>query len=191
MDPTRAFNGFLPFGFSGVLAFTDEVFDHTSAFPATFSGSVVLNGLNPSISFGVTFFAGCVTASGEVCTADFGASGTLAFDVPAGVTVLTASGIPSGTPNVYLHGSGATANPVTLFLDGFVPTSPTARYKDSSVVKFVGGNPWKEIGTWAAIPGPSLLTELNDLQVWLGLKNSDDQGTRFDSPPASSAASSA
>ena len=38
------------------------------------------------------------------------------------------------------------------------------------------------MGTWAAAPDGvgGLLASLNDLHVWLGLKNSDDQGTRFD-----------
>jgi hypothetical protein len=40
----------------------------------------------------------------------------------------------------------------------------------------------KDIGTWSAAPPLSAgtLTTLSDLHVWLGLKNSDDQGTRFD-----------
>lgn len=56
------------------------------------------------------------------------------------------------------------------------------KYKDSTSVNFNNGNPWKEIGTWfAAAPSTNgTLTTLDDLHVWLGLKNSDDQGTRFD-----------
>jgi hypothetical protein len=76
--------------------------------------------------------------------------------------------------NLFLH-DGAS-------LDDKSPTAPTAKYKDSPSIKFSGGNPWKEIGTWAA---PSSLTAgnleaLGGLDVWLGLKNSDDQGTNFD-----------
>jgi RHS repeat-associated protein len=89
---------------------------------------------------------------------------------------------PAVNFNLYLHGSGGTANPPTLFLDQTTPTSTTTKYKDSPAVNFSGGNLWKEVGTWAAAPAQTSgsLTSLNDLHVWLGLKNSDDQGTRFD-----------
>jgi hypothetical protein len=83
---------------------------------------------------------------------------------------------------VYLHGSGGTANPPTLALDGVAPTGTTAKYKDSPSINFASGNPWKVVGTWTA--APSLLSgtpdALGDVHVWLGLKNSDDIGTRFD-----------
>ncbi len=84
--------------------------------------------------------------------------------------------------NFYLHGTGPNANPPTLFLNTTVPTSSTAKYKDSTSVNFNGGNLWKEVGTWPANPVPpaGTLTELSPLHAWLGLKNSDDQGTRFD-----------
>jgi hypothetical protein len=82
----------------------------------------------------------------------------------------------------FLHGSGANANPSVLFLDSEAPTSSTAKHKDSAAIKFSGGNPWKLIGTWTAEPEffAGSLTTLGDLRVWLGLKNSDDVGTRFD-----------
>jgi len=79
----------------------------------------------------------------------------------------------------YLHGAGPNANPPTLFLDTAAPTATTAKYRDSTGVNFSGGNQWKEIGTWT-ITTTGTLTELNNLHVWLGLKNSDDIGTRFD-----------
>jgi YVTN family beta-propeller protein len=83
---------------------------------------------------------------------------------------------------VFLHGSGANANPAVLFLDSVAPTNSTAKYRDSAAIKFSGGNPWKAIGTWVADPTftSGTLNVLGDLNVWLGLKNSDDQGTRFD-----------
>jgi hypothetical protein len=82
----------------------------------------------------------------------------------------------------YLHGTGPDNNPPTLFLDNSAPSAADAKFKDSSGVNFNGGNPWKDIGAWAANPTLSSgnLTTLNDLHVWLGLKNSDDQGTKFD-----------
>jgi len=79
----------------------------------------------------------------------------------------------------YLHGTGPNANPPTLFLDNNAPTASTAKYRDSSGVNFSGGNLWKEIGTWTT-GATGVLTEFNNLHVWLGLKNSDDIGTRFD-----------
>ena len=83
---------------------------------------------------------------------------------------------------LYLHGAGATANPPTLFIDATAPTAPAAKYTDSSPIKFSGGNPWKEIGAWSgAVSGtPRAIHALEPLRVWLGLKNSDDQGTAFD-----------
>ncbi len=83
---------------------------------------------------------------------------------------------------LFLHGAGATANPPELTIDELGPVGASARYKDSGAVSFGGFNPWQEIGTWAASPDLTHwnLTELNNLQVWLGLKSSDDQGTRFD-----------
>src|SRR5712691_2669327 len=86
------------------------------------------------------------------------------------------------TPNFFLHGTGANANPPTLSLDTTAPTATTAKYKDSTSINFSGGNPWKAIGTWPADPTltTGTLTALSDLHVWLGLQNSDDQGTNFD-----------
>jgi chitodextrinase len=79
----------------------------------------------------------------------------------------------------YLHGTGPNNNPPTLFLDNSSPTAGTPKYRDSAGIKFSGGNLWKEIGTWQ-VTTSGTLTELNNLHVWLGLKNSDDIGTRFD-----------
>jgi hypothetical protein len=79
----------------------------------------------------------------------------------------------------YLHGTGPNANPPVLFLDNAASSATTEKYRDSAGVNFSGGNPWKEIGTWT-IPAAGALTALNDLHVWLGLKNSDDIETRFD-----------
>ena len=82
----------------------------------------------------------------------------------------------------FLHGSGGTANPPGLFLDSLRPGSTTAKYRDSAGIKFGGGNLWAEAGAWTADPALTrgTLSSLNDLHGWVGLKNSDDQGTRFD-----------
>ena len=83
---------------------------------------------------------------------------------------------------LYLHGTGAANNPPTLFLNTIVPIASTEKFKDSLSVSRSGGNPWKEVGTWPAAPEMTSgsLVSLSDLHVWLGLKNSDDQGTNFD-----------
>jgi len=109
--------------------------------------------------------------------------------------VLVTGGMDGGTPLasaelytgsaplfLYFHGSGSNANPNTLFLDDIAPTAATAKYKDSASVHFSGGNPWATIGTWAAEPAltAGFLPTLSGLHAWVGLKNSDDIGTKFD-----------
>ena len=44
----------------------------------------------------------------------------------------------------FLHSTGT-----TFFFDMTAPTGATALSKDSTAVKFSGGNVWKEIGTWS------------------------------------------
>ena len=60
------------------------------------------------------------------------------------------------------------------------PIPVVAAYKDSAVLDSSRGNPWKEIGTWSAMPPAWSPTYLSDLRTWVGLKNGDDTGTRFD-----------
>jgi len=107
-------------------------------------------------------------------------TGLLILNILAGIEMFSvrAQGTMVG---FFLHGSGSNENPLTLFLDNNPPTATTAKYKDSPSIKFGGGNPWKEIGTWTASPSltDGRLKALSDLHVWLGLKNSDDQGTNF------------
>jgi hypothetical protein len=99
--------------------------------------------------------------------------------VPAGPAAVVS---PGGPGYLYLHGSGGTANPPTLFLDANAPTAGPGKYKDSPSVKFSAGNPYKEVGTWTAAAGAvnGQLTGFDDAHVWVGLKNGDDVGTRFD-----------
>ncbi len=49
-------------------------------------------------------------------------------------------------------------------------------------MNFAAGNPWQAVGTWSGAAGlfSGTLSGLTDLHAWLGLKNSDDQGTNFD-----------
>jgi alpha-tubulin suppressor-like RCC1 family protein len=117
----------------------------------------------------VTLLAGCDTDSnGPTSPSRSGLDPT--FDVTASPGTL------------FLHGTGATANPATLFLDAVAPTGATAKYKDSPSIRFSGGNPYTAVGTWTAAPAvvSGSVTALGPAHVWLGLKNSDDIGTRFD-----------
>jgi hypothetical protein len=106
-------------------------------------------------------------------------AGTGPASAPSNAVVPTA---PASSALLYLHGIGATANPAVLTLDEVAPTASTPKYSDSASIKFAGGNAWKTVGTWGAAPAAAAgtLTGLGDLHVWLGLKNSDDQGTSFD-----------
>ncbi|MEK6279385.1 MAG: hypothetical protein AABN95_03450 [Acidobacteriota bacterium] len=94
------------------------------------------------------------------------------------------SAIPVQVPTstYYLHGTGPVANPPTLFLNTTAPTATSEKYWDSTSINRNSGNPWKEVGTWSAASAvtPSTLASLSDFHAWLGLKNSDDQGTYFD-----------
>jgi len=88
----------------------------------------------------------------------------------------------SQTSTFYFHGTGPVNNPPTLFLNTTAPTATNEKYKDSTAISRNNGNPWKEVGTWPATAAMTAgtLTSFSDLHVWLGLKNSDDQGTFFD-----------
>ena len=107
------------------------------------------------------------------------------FDFGAGSDLSSAELFSAPAPaavNFYLHGTGHNNTPPTLFLDSTAPSDTTAKFKDSPRIRFNDCNPWKEIGEWAAAPAltAGTLTALNDLRVWLGLKNNGDQGARFD-----------
>ncbi len=107
--------------------------------------------------------------------------GSSPLTVAFAVDVTIASSADAFRP-LFLHGSGGPANQPTLFLDGATPSSPTEKHRDSAPVRFSGGNPWKEIGAWSAAPGAAggALSAPTPLLAWIGLRNSDDQGTRFD-----------
>ena len=121
-------------------------------------------------------YAGVILANGSIYGTTYQGGSHFAGTVYRLITTVTVSA------DFFLHGSGPTANPSTLFLDGNTPTGTTAKYKDSAAIKFSGGNSWKEIGTWTAPAALSsgMVSALNNLRTWIGLKNSDDQGTWFD-----------
>ena len=84
--------------------------------------------------------------------------------------------VPSVSKPVDMFLRGADTN---LRLDTIAPTSTTARYKDSPGIN---RTTFREIGIWNSAPMEVAqnLTNLGNLTVWVGLKNSDDQGTYFD-----------
>jgi hypothetical protein len=76
---------------------------------------------------------------------------------------------------LYLHGVAP-----DLTLDDVAPTDTTAQYQDSPGVN---RTTFQEIGTWTYVVPPDVNLQpdaARNLYVWLGLKNSDDQGTYFD-----------
>jgi hypothetical protein len=64
-------------------------------------------------------------------------------------------------------------------IDNVAPTVATAKFKDSPAIN---RTTYRPIGEWTAAPlgAPMRLESLGELRVWIGLKNSDDQGTYFD-----------
>jgi murein DD-endopeptidase MepM/ murein hydrolase activator NlpD len=90
----------------------------------------------------------------------------LVFDLFVSVPLSAAS-------DFFLHSS------TNDFLNNTSPTATTAKFKDSPAVN---RTTYREIGTWAAAPTATAirLNSLSTLRVWIGLKNSDDQGTNFD-----------
>jgi len=84
---------------------------------------------------------------------------------------------------LFLHGSGAVANPPILSLDPTAPTSTVARYSESTALRFSGGNPWAVLGTWFGHPTVTNgILSIDDLIIWLGRKNGngDEDDVRFD-----------
>jgi hypothetical protein len=112
---------------------------------------------------------------------------------PAGAHLLTITGRSSArahtmTVTLAVLGTG----PVTLrlerdaaghlLLSGTPPVAGAATWADAPALARAHGNPWRVIGTWAAAPGTvgGALAGIRELEVWLGLRNSDDQGTAVD-----------
>jgi hypothetical protein len=157
----------------------------------------VLGGGNP-LSLAVTQIYDPVTSSwsqGPDLNQRRFIADAVTLNVPGGEMALIVGGFDSSTgasltsveantssciTDFFLHGTST--NPPALFLDLNAPAAADAKFGDSGNVKFAGGNAFQSIGTWPAAPSLSAgtLTRLQDLHVFLGLKNSDDTGTRFD-----------
>lgn len=149
---------------------------------------------NPSISSGHVSSATGIRPSIRSLTVILAVSGLLVvlplatslsktiLSTPDAPAIAATIPVQSQTSTFYLHGTGPVNNPPTLFLNTTAPTATTEKYKDSAGISRNNGNLWKEVGTWSAAAGMTTgtLTSFSDLHVWLGLKNSDDQGTYFD-----------
>ena len=88
----------------------------------------------------------------------------------------------AGCPDVTFHLHNNKGN---LVLVPALPAGSTTAFIDSPVLSRAGGNPYQLIGEWedgyvGNINPVCFLEGLSPLHVWLGLRNSDDQGTNFD-----------
>jgi len=96
----------------------------------------------------------------------------------ASPTPVRCSNMTLEPPIVFYLDRGAGGN---LLLTEITPTSTTAKFTDSPALSRSNGNAWKKIGAWDGVINRHCpVEEVSDLQVWVGLRNSDDQGTRFD-----------
>ena len=68
-----------------------------------------------------------------------------------------------------------------LALVNTLPTGATTKFVDSPALGRSGGNPYTLIGEWEGFSeGGCHVDSVSPLHAWLGLRNSDDQGTNFD-----------
>jgi hypothetical protein len=94
---------------------------------------------------------------------------------------MTVTLVVVGTVAVTLHLDRDAAG--NRLLTDVPPTATVAKHADSPALSQSNGNPWRQIGTWQTAAGGTLgwqPDEVHDLKVWLGLRNSDDQGASFD-----------
>jgi hypothetical protein len=112
----------------------------------------------------------------------------LALAVISGLAVIAlgngraAAPPPDPCPDVVLHLRTAGGN---LSLDTAAPGAGAASFVDARGLSRARGNSYKLIGEWDGYVDTDagagcVLEALGPLHVWLGLRNSDDQGTNFD-----------
>ena len=135
--------------------------------------STYLGGSNDDIGIGIAANETGVLVTGNTFSPDFPVLNA-EQSVYAGVGDAFAARF--GGLDLFLRTTGS-----ALALLAASPTSTAYTYRDSGAIKFAGGNPWVSIGTWRANPTPTgTLSTLAPLNAWIGLRNSDDVGTRFD-----------
>jgi hypothetical protein len=135
--------------------------------------STYLGGSNDDIAIGIAANATGVVVTGNTFSSDFP---VLNAEQAVYAGVGDAFATRFGGLDLFLRVSGSA--PVLVNAS---PTSTAYTFRDSGAVKFAGGNAWAPIATWKAVPTPvGTLSSLSSLKAWIGLKNSDDVGTRFD-----------
>lgn len=95
----------------------------------------------------------------------------------ASLPLLASAGPANAQVDFFLKRAGP-----LLFLSDAAPSALAPTSVASGAVSAAKGNPWRQIGTWSSpFEFESLFAiAVGDLQIWLGLKNSDDIGTPFD-----------
>ena len=88
-----------------------------------------------------TLTDGCNPFAGLIQASDGNLYGTTLSGGAGGGTVYRLITVATVSSDFFLHGTGPTANPSTLFLNGIAPTATTAKSKDSAAIKFSSGNP--------------------------------------------------
>ena len=104
--------------------------------------------------------------------------GALVFALAAGQSA-AGVGCPPGPTYHLIFDAG------NLELTTTAPGAGPAAYIDSPALSKAASNPWREIGEWETYTGGGsinncVIVAFSPLHVWLGLRNSDDQGTNFD-----------
>jgi len=110
----------------------------------------------------------------DLVQTDPSGTGAIPVDISSANATVDFSLAPNTPKLDYLHGTAP-----ALTLNNTAPTGTTAKYLDSPAINRTA---YKVIGTWAdpvTVPVASILRP-TPLEVWIGLKNSDDQGTYFD-----------
>jgi hypothetical protein len=131
---------------------------------------------NSGIGFRFRNLSGSVVQANHACGNGVLDSVSAGLSGPANTFVDNTFCVSAQTSPLFLHVQGT-----SLSLDASAPTDVTVDFRDSASLKFAQFNESKTIGIWTGPPSesPRTLVELSDLRIWLGLKNSDDQGTRF------------
>ena len=101
--------------------------------------------------------------------------------IAASVVTMLAAGPAAATVGscaapVFLH----LATPGTVLSEA-TPGAGTGTFVELPALRRSGGNPYQQFGEWdGSFESHADCSDVYDLQLWLGLHNSDDQGTNFD-----------
>jgi hypothetical protein len=101
--------------------------------------------------------------------------------IAASVVTMLAAGPAAATVGscdapVFLH-----LNTPGTVLSETAPGAGTGTFVELPALRRSGGNPYLLFGEWdGSFESHAACSDVYDLQLWLGLRNSDDQGTNFD-----------